>query len=176
MSNQEQHADCMSDLAEKLNRGETIKARRVDGTTSTSTRENYVAKKRAKKTVAEKREIIESIDAETEADRFQVRMSARIADLGGSVQRAFNFVALLAFIEAIMEICADINPSRFARRVARARVRARSRMTKQYREHMGNDISWDDAESIVDAIKADAQADRKGMERLFEESRKPMEW
>lgn len=136
-----------------------------------------MGKKRAKKkTVAEKRELIESIDAETEADRFQARMSARIAKHGGSVQRAFNFVALLAFIEAIAKICADMNPSRFARRVARARVRARSRMTAQYREHMGNDVSWDDAESIIDTIKADAQANKKGMERLFTELRTPMEW
>lgn len=134
-----------------------------------------MSKKRAKKkTVAEKRELIESIDAETEADRFQVRMSARIAKYGGSVQRAFNFIALIAFIEAIAALCADINPSRFARRVARARVRARSRMTSQYRQHMGNDISWDDAESIIDAIKADAQKDKKGMERLFKELRTPM--
>lgn len=137
-----------------------------------------MAKKREKKktSVAVAREVIESIDAETEADRFQVRMSKRIAKYGGSVQRAFNFVALLAFIEAIVALCADINPSRFARRVARARVRARSKMTAQYREHMGNDTSWDDAESIIDTIKADAKADKEGMERLFEELRTPMAW
>ena len=131
-------------------------------------------KKSGKSKTAAAREVIESIDAETEADRFQERMSARMANLGGSVQKAFNFVAILAFIEAISKICADMNSSRFARRVARAKVRARSRMTAQLRQHMGNGMSWDDAESIIDAIKADAKADREGMERLFEESLTPL--
>ena len=131
---------------ERLDRGETIKAHRVDGsTTFTKRKVKTMAKKRAKKKTQKAK-----TDDVQQDEAFYERLAARAV-----VLESITFLMILQIFMQIFENCPEPDPDQITQRIANAPRRRQARMARRL-QRKDRTLSDYDAANIIVGIVAEA--------------------
>ena len=153
---------------ERLDRGDTIKAHRVDGPTTFTKRKGKTMARKKKKTPKAK-----TAKTTTETDAYKERLATRLARVGnGEALAVIDWMGLFAMIMQMIEACKTTSASKIVARTQRPGLFLQIRMARRIRKtRRRGSMSFGDAADISDAIIDEANANPKGMERFINEVR-----